>query len=101
MVKRDPVFRDQFRHQLATGERHKLGVDLWDALARVGCPVLALRATHSDMFAAETVPKMRQANARISLVEIVSGHHIAADNPDSLVGETRAFLSQSPFQESR
>ena len=93
MLKRDVHFAKQFRHQLATGERHKLGVDLWDALSRVTCPVLVLRAASSDMFAAETVPKVRAANTRIKLVEVESGHHIAGDNPAALLREVGAFLA--------
>jgi pimeloyl-ACP methyl ester carboxylesterase len=93
MLKRDPHFANQFRHQLATGERHKLGVDLWDALSRITMPVLAIRGTRSDMFADETVPKLRAANARITLVELDSGHHVAGDNPEALVRETRAYLA--------
>jgi pimeloyl-ACP methyl ester carboxylesterase len=93
MIKRDLHFANQFRHQLATGERHKLGVDLWDALSRIAMPVLALRGTRSDMFAEETVPKLRAANARITLVEVDSGHHVAGDNPEALLREVRSYLA--------
>ena len=94
MIKRDPHFANQFRHQLATGERHKLGVDLWDALSRINMPVLAVRGTRSDMFAADTVPKLRAANARIRLIEVDSGHHVAGDNPVALLRETRLYLAE-------
>lgn len=91
-VKRDPFFRDQFRTTLATGQRPKLGVDLWDALRRLQVPTKVIRGARSDLFAAETVAKLRAANPRIELVEIDAGHNIALDNPESVIRETRAFL---------
>ena len=93
-VKRDPFFRDQFRKAIETGERPKLGVDLWDALKRLQVPAKVIRGTRSDLFAVETVEKVRAANPRITLVEIDAGHNIALDNPDAVVRETRAFLDQ-------
>ena len=91
-VKRDPFFRDQFRKAIETGERPKLGVDLWDALKRLQVPTKVIRGARSDLFAVETVEKVRAANPRITLVEIDAGHNIALDNPDAVVRETRAFL---------
>ena len=37
-VKRDPHFRDQFRKLLATGERPKLDVDMWQVMKDVALP---------------------------------------------------------------
>ena len=91
-VKRDPFFRDQFRTTLATGQRPKPGVDLWEALARLQVPTKVIRGARSDLFAAETVAKLRAANPRIELVEIDAGHNVALDNPESVIRETRAFL---------
>jgi pimeloyl-ACP methyl ester carboxylesterase len=93
MIKRDLHFAKQFRHQIATGERHKLGVDLWEALSRVAMPVRVVRGTRSDMFADETMPKMRAAGTQITLVEVDSGHHVAGDNPEALLRETRDYLA--------
>ena len=53
-VKRDPFFRDQFRNTLQTGERPRLGVDLWDALKRLQVPTKVIRGERSDLFAAAT-----------------------------------------------
>lgn len=94
-VKRDPFFRDQFRRTLDTGERPQLGVDLWDALARLQVPVKVIRGARSDLFAAQTVAKVKAANPRIALAEIDAGHNIALDNPDAVIRETRAFLDQA------
>ena len=91
-VKRDTFFRDQFRKTLETGERPRLGVDLWDALRRLQAPVKVIRGARSDLFAAETVAKVKAANPRIELVEIDAGHNIALDNPDAVIRVTRALL---------
>jgi pimeloyl-ACP methyl ester carboxylesterase len=91
-LKRDPHFRDQFRRALQTGERPDLGVDMWAALAKVACPILELRGSRSDMFAAETVDKVKSTNPRFKLVEVNSGHDVAGDDPAGFLREARAFL---------
>jgi pimeloyl-ACP methyl ester carboxylesterase len=93
-IKRDPHFANQFRRLLETGERPKLGVDMWQVVGEVACPILALRGTRSDMFAAETMPKLRAANPRVRLVEVDAGHHIAGDNPDGFLAAIGPFLKQ-------
>jgi pimeloyl-ACP methyl ester carboxylesterase len=93
-VKRDLHFRDQFRQQLATGQRHKLGVDLWETLGKVSCPILVLRALRSDLFAAGSVGKVRATNPRVEFEEIDSGHNIADDNPEAFVRSVRGFLAR-------
>jgi pimeloyl-ACP methyl ester carboxylesterase len=92
-IKRDPHFANQFRRLLETGERPKLGVDMWQVVGEVACPILALRGRQSDMFAPETMPKLRAANPRLQLVELDGGHNVAGDNPDALVAAVRAFLA--------
>jgi pimeloyl-ACP methyl ester carboxylesterase len=93
-IKRDLHFRDQFRRTLATGERPKLGVDMWQILGEVACPTLVVRGMRSDMFAAETVDKVRGANPRIELVEVEAGHNIPGENPAALSVAIRSFLNQ-------
>jgi pimeloyl-ACP methyl ester carboxylesterase len=93
-IKRDSHFRDQFRRTLATGERPKLGIDMWQVLGEVACPTLVVRGTKSDMFAAETVAKVRSANPRIELVEVEAGHNIPGENPAALSAEIRSFLTK-------
>ena len=92
-IKRDPHFAHQFRRLLETGERPKLGVDMWQIVGEVPCPILALRGRQSDMFAAETAPKLTAANPRIELVELDGGHNIAGDNPSGLIAAVRSFLA--------
>ena len=93
-VKRDVHFRDQFRRVLETGERPKLGVDMWQILGDVRCPTLVVRGTSSDMFAAASVEKVRAANPRIELREVEAGHNIPGQNPAALAAEIQSFLNQ-------
>jgi len=92
-VKRDPHFRDQFRKALATGERPKLGVDMWQVISEVRCATLAVRGARSDMFARETVAKLEAANPRIRVAEVDAGHNVAGDNPQGFVAALAPFLA--------
>ena len=93
VVKRDPYFRNQFRKLLETGERPKLGVDMWQLIGELRCPVLSMRGARSDMYAAETKEKMKAANPRLQVVEIDAGHNIAGENPQGFLAAMRAFLA--------
>lgn len=92
-LKRDPYFRDQFKKLLETGERPKLGVDMWQLIAEVRCPLLSMRGARSDMYAAETKEKMKAANSRLQVVEVDAGHNIAGENPQGFLAALRAFLA--------
>jgi pimeloyl-ACP methyl ester carboxylesterase len=100
-IKRDPHFANQFRRLIETGERPKLGVDMWQVVGEVPCPILALRGKQSDLFAAETMPKLRAANPRVRLVELDGGHHIAGDNPAGLIAAVRPFLASLEGQHEK
>jgi esterase len=93
-VKRDPYFRDQFRRVLAGGERPKLGVDLWQLIGELRCPILSVRGARSDMYAAETVAKMKAANPRLEVAEVDAGHDLAGDNPSELIKVLKAWSSR-------
>ncbi len=93
-LKRDLHFRDQFRRVKETGERPKLGVDMWQVLGEIACPVLVMRGAQSDMFAPETAEKVKAANPRIRVVEVPGGHDIAGDNPDGFLAAIGPFLKQ-------
>lgn len=97
-IKRDPYFRAQFRRVLETGEHPKLGVDMWQILARLQCPTLVVRGKRSDMFAAETVAKVRAASSRIQVVEVDAGHNVAVDNPEAFLSAVRPFIKQVEAQ---
>jgi len=92
-VKRDPHFREQFRKSLATGERAKLGVDMWQVLGELRAPTLVIRGARSDIFAPQTVERVKAANARIRLVEVDAGHNVAGDNLAGFLGAVRPFLA--------
>jgi esterase len=91
-VRRDPYFRDQFRKVLAGGERPKLGVDMWQILGEVRCPILSVRGARSDMYAAETAARMKGANPKLSVVEVDAGHDLAGDNPGQLVEVLKKWI---------
>jgi pimeloyl-ACP methyl ester carboxylesterase len=93
-VKRDAYFRDQFRKVLAGGERPKLGADMWQLIGEVRCPILSVRGKRSDMYAPETVAKMKAANPQLEVAEVDSGHDVAGDNEKALVEELRKWLSR-------
>jgi len=92
-VKRDPHFREQFRKSLATGERAKLGVDMWQVLGELRTPTLVIRGARSDIFAPETVERVKAANARIQLVEVDAGHNVVGDNLAGFLAAVRPFLA--------
>jgi esterase len=93
VLKRDTYFRDQFRKTLETGERPKLGVDMWQLLGEVRCPVLSMRGGRSDMYAPETVEKMKAANLRLSVAEVDAGHNVAGENLGGFLAALRPFLA--------
>jgi len=102
VVKRDTYFRDQFRKLLQTGERPKLGVDMWPLIGEVRCPILSLRGACSDMYAPETGPKMKAANPRLQVVEVKdAGHNITGDNPHGLIAAIRSFAKEKPHEHER
>ena len=101
VLKRDPHFREQFRRLLETGERPKLGVDMWQLLGEVRCSILSMRGTRSDMYAAETVAKMRAANPRLQVVEVDAGHNIGGENPEGFLNAMAAFLKEPAYEHQR
>ena len=93
ILRRDTHFRDQFRKVLATGERPKLGVDMWQLIGEVRCPILSMRGVRSDMYAPETKDKMKAANPRVQIAEVDAGHNIAGENPQGFLAAIRPFLA--------
>jgi pimeloyl-ACP methyl ester carboxylesterase len=89
-IKRDPHFQEIFR----SGQRPALGVDMWQLLGEVRCPILSMRGARSDMYAAETVQKMRAANPRLEVTEVDAGHNIAGENAAGFLAALRPFLAR-------
>jgi pimeloyl-ACP methyl ester carboxylesterase len=94
VIKRDPYFRDQFKRQVETGERHRLELDMWEVLRGIGCPVLVVRGARSDMFAATTIPRVAATNPRIQIVEVDAGHNVAGDNAPGFDLALRKLLTK-------
>jgi esterase len=92
-LKRDLYFRNQFRRVLETGEKAKPGVDMWQTIGKIACPILSMRGTRSDMYAPEAVTKMRAANPRLSVVEVDAGHNIAGENLPGFLAALAPFLT--------
>ena len=92
-IKRDPHFREQFRKTLATGERPRLGVDMWQTLGELRAPTLVIRGTRSDLFAPEAAARVTAANPRIRLAEVDAGHNVVGDNLAGFLAAVRPFLA--------
>jgi pimeloyl-ACP methyl ester carboxylesterase len=67
---------------------------MWQLIGEVRCPILSVRGKRSDMYAPETVAKMKAANPRLEVVEVDAGHDIAGDNEESLLQELRGWISK-------
>jgi esterase len=100
-LKRDLHFRNQFKRLLDTGERPKLGVDMWQVIGRIACPILSVRGARSDMYAAETAAKMKAANPRLSVVEVDAGHNIAGENLAGFLAAIGPFLKSLETRHER
>lgn len=92
-VKRDTHFRDQFRKVLETGERPKLGVDMWQVLGEVACPTLVIRASRSDLFAPETAAKVKSVKSHFTVVEVDAPHNVPGESPQGLLAALAPFLA--------
>jgi pimeloyl-ACP methyl ester carboxylesterase len=90
--RRDLAFKENFRKIRDEGMKQDHGADLWECLAKVQCPTLVLRGRSSDMFAPETVDKVKAANKNITLVEVDGGHNIPGENPEGLKQAVKNFL---------
>jgi pimeloyl-ACP methyl ester carboxylesterase len=95
VLRRDLAFRDNFRRALETGQSAPVPAFLWPMLEKLTIPALVIRATGSDMFAPETMDKVRAANPRIAVIELVGSHDLAGDNPDGVVAAVRDFVTRN------
>jgi len=93
VLKRDLHFRDNFRKALETGKSAPVPEFLWPMLTEIQIPTLVIRASQSDMFAPETLEKVRSLNPRAKAIEIEGSH--AGDNPQGLSEAITAFLQDA------
>jgi esterase len=95
VLRRDLAFRDNFKRALDTGQSAPVPAYLWPMLSALEIPALVIRASASDMFAAETLAKVGAANPRIAAIELTGSHDLAGDNPDGLVAAVQDFLMRT------
>ena len=95
VLRRDLAFRDNFKRALDTGQSAPVPAFLWPMLSELDVPALVIRASDSDMFAPETLDKARQANSRVTAIELAGSHDLAGDNPEGLVDAVRGFLGEA------
>ena len=95
VLKRDLHFRDNFRKALESGKSAPVPEFLWPMLTEMQIPTLIIRASGSDMFAPETLDKIRLLNPRVRAIEIEGSHDLAGDNPQGLSEAVNAFLKDA------
>jgi pimeloyl-ACP methyl ester carboxylesterase len=86
-LKYDQRLRDRFL------EREGSGVDLWQAIDHISCPVLIVRGGESDVLSDEVARKM-QARLPNALYETVpgAGHTVMLDNPPGFNAVVEPFF---------
>ena len=94
-LRRDLALRDNFKRALETGQSAPAPAFLWPMLSELQAPALVIRASDSDMFAPETLDKVRGINPRVTGIELAGSHDLAGDNPDGLVRAIRSFLDEA------
>jgi esterase len=88
--KYDKALRDMMR----SGGRRDT-IDLWEALARIGCPTLIVRGAVSDILSPEIAKRMLEALPDGRLVEVAgAGHTVPGDQPDAFARAVRAFIEE-------
>lgn len=95
VLRRDLHFRDNFRKALETGKSAPVPEFLWPMLREMQIPTLVIRASQSDMFAPETLDKVRSLNPHVRAIEIAGSHDLAGDNPQGLSEAVNAFLKDA------
>jgi len=94
-LKRDLHFRDNFKKALETGKSAPVPEFLWPMLTEMKIPTLVIRAGKSDMFAPETLEKVKAQNPRATVIELAGSHDLAGDNPEALAQAVTSFLAES------
>ncbi len=94
-LKRDLYHRDKFKAVLETGQRAPEKTDFWALLSNLTQPLTVIRAAESDLFAPETMDKVRQANSRAEVLEIAGTHDLARTNPEGLVDALRPLIARA------
>ena len=68
---------------------------LWECVERISCPTLVVRGERSDIFAEETMDRMRQVIPDCATATIAgAGHLVQGDNPAAFLAETGKLLDR-------
>jgi len=95
VLRRDLHFRDNFKRALETGKSASVPEFLWPMLTEMAIPTLMIRASESDMFAAETLERVKSLNPRASAIALAGSHDLASDNPEGLTSAISDFLAKA------
>lgn len=95
-LRRDLHYRDKFRAVLETGKREPEEADPWQTLRQLDAPFLIVRGAQSNLFAPETMEKVRAANVLAQVEEIPGGHDLAQDNPQGVIKVVTEYLAGLP-----
>jgi pimeloyl-ACP methyl ester carboxylesterase len=94
--KTDPdfhAFRSELTAAAAEALEKKTTKELWDALARIPCPVLVVRGAASDVLDPDTAERMVEEvlpDARLAVVPR-AGHSVMTDNPEGFCEAVSSF----------
>ncbi|MBI1201046.1 MAG: alpha/beta fold hydrolase [Rhodopseudomonas sp.] len=94
VLKRDLHHRDNFKRALE-GNPSPAPQFLWPMLGALTMPTLVIRGSSSDMFAAETMDKVRTTQPAATVAEVNGSHDLAGDNPSELAGTVGDFLAKA------
>ena len=67
-------------------------VAIWDALARIKCPIRVVRGLRSDRYKPEAIERLK-AYKNLTMTEVDSEHDVPGQAPDALVATVKEFLA--------
>ena len=87
---------DKVMRQSGRTESYWTPEQLWDCVKRIDCPTLVTRGDRSDIFATETMDRMREDIADCTCVTIANaGHLVQGDNPVDFLAAARVHLARA------
>ncbi len=68
-------------------------VEIWDALARITCPIRVVRGLRSDRYTPEAIERLKTYK-NLTMTEVDSEHDLPGQAPDALVATVKEFLAR-------
>lgn len=68
-------------------------VEIWDALARIPCPIRVVRGLRSDRYTPEALARIG-GYKNVSITDVDSEHDVPGQAPDALVATVKEFLAR-------